>query len=140
MTGDCGHEVDPCVSHTVDEREICEDCCEQCQLEAEQRREIAELRAWKESALVVLSEWDRVHEALGSPGPLGMSKATCSLVEIERRSAAEVRYEDPVELDGVEWCVTHDWILAEGSSWCGHFEVGTGECSTVLLFRGLVDG
>lgn len=52
------------------------------------RHEIAQLRGWKESAMTVLAEWDRVHEALGQPGPLGASKALSSLAEIERLVAA----------------------------------------------------
>jgi hypothetical protein len=86
VIGDCGHEVDPCTTHTVDEREICEDCCEQCRTEAEQQRVIAELRAWKAEALVVLAEWDLVYAALGSPGPPGRTRAANSLAEIERRA------------------------------------------------------
>ena len=35
-------------------------------------------------ALIELAEWDRVHEALGSPGELGESKVLASLAEVER--------------------------------------------------------
>jgi hypothetical protein len=37
--------------------------------------EIDRLRAWKESAMQVLNDWDQVWEAAGRPGPLGASKA-----------------------------------------------------------------
>jgi hypothetical protein len=37
--------------------------------------EIEELRRWKAEAIHVLSQWDDVWQAAGSPGPLGTSKA-----------------------------------------------------------------
>lgn len=37
--------------------------------------EIEELRRWKAEATHVLSQWDDVWQAAGSPGPLGSSKA-----------------------------------------------------------------
>lgn len=46
--------------------------------------EIERLRDWKESALVQLSAWDEVYEALGRPGPLGRSMQENALVEIQR--------------------------------------------------------
>lgn len=46
--------------------------------------EIERLRDWKESALVQLSAWDEVFEALGRPGPLGRSMQENALVEIQR--------------------------------------------------------
>ncbi len=53
--------------------------------------ETADLRAWKESAMSVLAEWDRVHDALGRPGPLGRSLALNTLAEVERLSAENER-------------------------------------------------
>lgn len=50
-----------------------------------------DLRAWKESAMSVLAEWDRVHDALGRPGPLGRSLALNTLAEVERLSAENAR-------------------------------------------------
>jgi hypothetical protein len=44
--------------------------------------ELGHLRRWKAEALTVLAEWDRVHEALGSPGRLGQSKAAACVAEI----------------------------------------------------------
>jgi hypothetical protein len=38
-------------------------------------REVRELEAWKESAMLVLGEWEEVWEAAGKPGRLGASKA-----------------------------------------------------------------
>ena len=46
--------------------------------------EIANLKAWKDSAIALFAEWDKVHAALGSPGKLGQSMAQASLAEIER--------------------------------------------------------
>jgi hypothetical protein len=46
--------------------------------------EVRELRAWKESAMSVLAEWDKVWETLGKPGRLGDSIAVASKKEIER--------------------------------------------------------
>jgi len=37
--------------------------------------ELVALRRWKAEAMVVLTEWDRLWEDCGSPGPLGGSKA-----------------------------------------------------------------
>lgn len=39
----------------------------------------------------VLAEWDRVHDALGRPGPLGRSLALNTLAEVERLSAENER-------------------------------------------------
>jgi hypothetical protein len=46
--------------------------------------DVLELRAWKESAMSVLSEWDQVWETLGRPGRLGDSIAAASKKEVER--------------------------------------------------------
>jgi hypothetical protein len=52
--------------------------------------ELERLRAWKESAVQVLNEWDLVFDALGRPGPLGGSKAASALTEVRRlRTAGE---------------------------------------------------
>jgi hypothetical protein len=45
---------------------------------------LAKLGRWKEEATAVLEEWDRVHEALGSPGALGESKAKAAQQEVVR--------------------------------------------------------
>lgn len=50
--------------------------------------ELRNLRRWKSEATTVLDTWDKVHEALGSPGLLGEHKSAASLAEIERRTAA----------------------------------------------------
>jgi hypothetical protein len=39
------------------------------------QREVRELKGWKESAMIVLAEWEQVWEAAGKPGRLGDSKA-----------------------------------------------------------------
>jgi hypothetical protein len=39
------------------------------------RLELDRLREWKESAIAVMNEWERVWEAAGRPGKLGGSKA-----------------------------------------------------------------
>lgn len=47
--------------------------------------ELRRLERWKSEALIVLAEWGKVHEALGSPGRLGeVSKAKASLAEVKR--------------------------------------------------------
>lgn len=45
--------------------------------------ELASLRRWKQEAMTVLAEWDRVHEALGRPGALGESKASGALAAVD---------------------------------------------------------
>lgn len=39
------------------------------------QHEVRELEAWKESAMMVLGEWEKVWEAAGKPGKWGTSKA-----------------------------------------------------------------
>ncbi len=46
--------------------------------------ELDQLRRWKAEAMEVLAEWDKLHEALGSPGCLGSSKAASSLEAVGR--------------------------------------------------------
>lgn len=58
--------------------------------------ETADLRAWKESAMSVLAEWDRVHDALGRPGPLGRSLALNTLAEVERLVAENARLREAI--------------------------------------------
>lgn len=48
------------------------------------REEVEPLEQWKESAIKVMGEWGKVHEALGKPGKLGESMAAASVAEIER--------------------------------------------------------
>lgn len=48
--------------------------------------EIDRLRRWKAEATEVLTEWDAVHQALGSPGRPGQSKAAASKAEVMRLS------------------------------------------------------
>ena len=55
------------------------------------RAETADLRGWKDSAMAVLADWDRVFDALGQPGPLGRSKAANALAELDRLSAENER-------------------------------------------------
>ena len=50
---------------------------------------LEQLLAWKDSAMKVLRQWDEVFNALGSPGPLGASKAKSALDEIEHRNHLE---------------------------------------------------
>lgn len=51
--------------------------------------ELDRLRRWKADALVVLKEWDEVHQALGSPGLPGDHKSAASLDEIKRRLSSD---------------------------------------------------
>ena len=51
------------------------------------REQVEPLEAWKESAIKVLGEWDKVHEALGKPGKLGESMAAASLAEVQKLRA-----------------------------------------------------
>jgi len=51
------------------------------------REQVEPLEAWKESAINVLGEWDKVHEALGKPGKLGESMAAASLLEVQKLRA-----------------------------------------------------
>jgi len=46
--------------------------------------EIDRLRQWKSEAITVLSGWDDVFGALGSPGKLGESKSAAAKAEIDR--------------------------------------------------------
>lgn len=49
--------------------------------------EATNLRRWKAEATEVLSNWDKVFEALGRPGRLGESQAAASLAEVQRLTA-----------------------------------------------------
>lgn len=51
--------------------------------------EFDRLTVWKAEALEVLAEWEQVYESLGSPGPLGASKAKAALAAVERLKAAQ---------------------------------------------------
>lgn len=55
--------------------------------------EIERLRDWKTEAMLVLGQWDRVHEALGAPGPLGSRKSESSLLAVVRLRADLAKYE-----------------------------------------------
>lgn len=59
-------------------------------------RNAEELRGWKDSALHVLGQWEAVYEALGSPGPLGRSKAANALDEVDCLLAAARNAPDPL--------------------------------------------
>lgn len=48
------------------------------------RAERDRLAAWKREAIMVLTEWEAVFQALGAPGRLGESKAAASLAAIRR--------------------------------------------------------
>jgi len=56
----------------------------------ELQAEIERLRGWKESAMSTLSDWNKVWESLGKPGPLGASMAVESRKEVERLRAENV--------------------------------------------------
>ena len=58
------------------------------------REEVEPLEQWKESAIKVMGEWDKVHEALGKPGKLGESMAAASVAEIERLRVLVQRFVD----------------------------------------------
>lgn len=46
--------------------------------------ELERLRQWKQEALIVLAEWEKVWEVAGRPGRLGASKAQATLDYIAR--------------------------------------------------------
>jgi hypothetical protein len=46
--------------------------------------ELEHAARWKAEATEVLAQWDRVHEALGSPGQIGLTKAGQALLEVRR--------------------------------------------------------
>lgn len=77
--------------------------------------EVEPLEEWKESAIKVMSEWDKVHEALGKPGKLGESMAAASLAEVVKLQAlvqvlgnAFVRADNgSVEQDGTKQASGH---------------------------------
>jgi hypothetical protein len=48
---------------------------------------VKRLTRWKAEALIVLTEWDRVHVAAGSPEKLGESRATATLAAVDRLTA-----------------------------------------------------
>lgn len=45
---------------------------------------VGQLRSWKNLAMQVLAEWDKIHEELGKPGRLGQTKSNASLEEVQR--------------------------------------------------------
>jgi len=54
-------------------------------------RERDELQRWKDEAMLVLYEWDRVWVAAGKPGQLGDSKAASVRALLENRSDTHER-------------------------------------------------
>ena len=48
--------------------------------------EIKRLRGWKETAMKVLADWEKVWEELGKPGQLGDYKPVAALAEIRSRA------------------------------------------------------
>lgn len=73
------------------------------------REKVEPLEEWKESAIKVMGEWDKVHEALGKPGKLGESMAAASLAEV-------VRLRDLVQrmVNGLEGLVYLEFRNSEG--------------------------
>jgi hypothetical protein len=79
------------------------------------REKVEPLEEWKESAIKVMGEWGKVHEALGKPGKLGESMADASLAEVVRLRAlvqvlgnAFVRADNgSVEQDGTKQASGH---------------------------------
>ena len=62
------------------------------------QHEVRELEAWKESAMMVLGEWEKVWEAAGKPGKLGASKAV-SVREYLDNADVVARAEQPTNVD-----------------------------------------
>ena len=44
--------------------------------------ELEHLTRWKQEAIEVIIEWEKVYDALGKPGQLGKSKAAASVAEV----------------------------------------------------------
>lgn len=74
--------------------------------------ENVKLLRWKAEAMTVITEWDRVHEALGKPGRLGESMAAASLAEIERRAADQEQRLADAKADG--WDAAVDRLRTVG--------------------------
>lgn len=55
------------------------------------QQEIRELEAWKESAMQVIGEWEKVWEAAGRPGRLGASKAASVLAFLANDESSDLR-------------------------------------------------
>lgn len=72
------------------------ECLTERAMPAEQRE--TELKAWKESAMSVMAEWDKVYEALGRPGFIGSSMAASSLDEVK-----QLRQTIQALVDALEW-------------------------------------
>lgn len=73
------------------------------------REEVEPLEVWKESAIKVMGEWDKVWTALGNPGKLGESTATASLAEVVRLRALVQRM-----VNGLEGLVYLEFRNSEG--------------------------
>lgn len=86
--------------------------------------ELVRLRRWKEEALIVIGQWERVHDALGAPGELGQFKSLACVAEVERLKAREAR--DAEALDQLRAALTDaitdleragmrpaDWTIAD---------------------------
>lgn len=68
--------------------------CDGCEL----WKECQELRGWKESAMRLLSEWDKIWETLGRPGQLGSGKAEEALKTVEAMIAEVAELSHSAEL------------------------------------------
>jgi hypothetical protein len=91
----------------------------------------ASLVRWKDEALEVLNEWEKVYEALGSPGALGASKALSALAEVQRVT-------EPEQLpDGIK----AGYLLDPGAKVPEGWEVRCvdGWCSTYSPYSSLVE-
>ncbi len=58
----------------------------------EKDKEIATLKAWKESAIQVMGQWSEVYKALGTPGRLGDSMPEACVKEIATLRAKVERF------------------------------------------------
>lgn len=86
----------PTCANQCRDRECAEDREARCAITelAGLRKDVANLLTWKAEAIQVLSEWEKVWEAAGQPGPLGRSKAENVLAYVEgaERDVAFLRH------------------------------------------------
>lgn len=84
---------------------------------ADRDEQIKQLRAWKESALSVLAEWDAAYVACGSPGPLGESKAVAVRSKIEQLRQERDAWKKHLEEANVAWLEKLRVATEDRDSW-----------------------
>lgn len=96
--------------------------------------EESRLRRWKAEAMEVLGDWDKVFEALGSPGQIGASKAASALAAVQRLTAASEGQPLYVVRGSDDSCCSSPVSLAEAVLEAGHLDLTERACGPHGIF------